>query len=352
MNELQIALIALGAAAVAGVWVYNKWQERNHRKLAERVFRGQQPDVLLGGEGTAAADDERREPVMAPAAEAKAGPPAPPAEWVDDLADCAIRIEFVEPVPAPGLWAAQSSWAVHLTKTLSWLGFDGPGNQWRKLGAHDAGRYAVVCAVLQLADRQGAVSDNELSVFLDGVRQLAQQFSGLAEAPPRDQVLIHARALDEFCAGVDVQLGVNIIDAGDDVFVGTKLRGLAEAAGLALADDGLFHAVDDKGIDLFTLGNLGLELFEVESIKSLATRGVTLSLDVPRVADGAAVFDRLVAVAGQLADGLGGDLVDGQGNPLSEAMLAGIRAKIGELQQKMAAHQIPAGSARAQRLFS
>jgi hypothetical protein len=368
MNELQIALIGLGAAAVAGVWAYNRWQERNHRRLAERVFAGRQPDALLGGNATAepaepvapAAPEERREPVLAPAGGQPAGgqPAAEPeqvplpADWVDELADCAVGLEFADAVPAPSLWAAQASWAAHLTKPLAWYGCDAVSRQWRRLSAHDAGSCGAACVALQLADRQGAVSDNELSIFLDGVRQVAQQFSALAEMPARDRVLMHARAVDEFCAGVDLQLGVNVVDAGGGVFAGTKLRGLAEAAGMSLADDGLFHAADEQGGDLFTLGNLGAELFEAEAMKSLATRGVTLSLDVPRVSDGVAVFDRLVAVAKQLAQGLGGAVVDGQQHPLSDAMIAGIREKIAELQSKMAARDIVAGSVRARRLFS
>jgi FtsZ-interacting cell division protein ZipA len=70
---LQIGILALGAAAVLGVFGYNKWQERQHRKMAERLFHGSDDDVLLeraadaahAAAGTPAADAERREPVLA-----------------------------------------------------------------------------------------------------------------------------------------------------------------------------------------------------------------------------------------------------------------------------------------------
>ena len=42
MSDLQLSLIGLGIALVGGVFAYNKWQERKHRKLAERVFRSVQ----------------------------------------------------------------------------------------------------------------------------------------------------------------------------------------------------------------------------------------------------------------------------------------------------------------------
>ncbi|WIM06046.1 MAG: cell division protein ZipA C-terminal FtsZ-binding domain-containing protein [Candidatus Nitricoxidivorans perseverans] len=300
MNDLQTALIAAGSAAVVVVWAYNRWQERSHRKLAEKVFHGGQPDILMKGQpDEAEPPTERIEPRGdAPEEEKDLPPNFPPLpeEWADDIADCAIRIDFVEAVPAASLWAVQESWSARVSKALSWLGFDDHAGAWRRLTAEDAGRYSVVCATLQLADRQGAVPDSELSVFLDGVRQIARQFSGLAEVPAQDGVLTHARALDEFCAGVDVQLDINVVGA-------------------------------DGTLTPFTL-------------------------DVPRVADGQAVFDRMLAMARQLIEERGGMLADAQRNPLSDDMIAAIRARIGEMQQKMAENRIPAGGARALRLFA
>jgi FtsZ-interacting cell division protein ZipA len=377
MSDLQLALIAVGAAAVAGVWGYNKWQERQHRKLAERIFKGGQPDVLLpeAGKTEVAAvpaagkvriePGERQEPgigdmppvIDAPAEHAEqvhaeaGGPPPLPAEYADEIADCVVRVDFSEPLPAPGLWATQARWAGHIAKPLSWLGFDEAMGSWRQLSAHDAGRYLTVCAAVQLADRRGAITDSEVSAFLDGLRELASQCAGIVTLPKHDDLLMNARALDEFCAGVDLQLGVNIVATGDP-FPGTKLRGLAEAAGLKLQDDGIFHAHDESGGTRFVLSNIGPELFEAEAMKSLATQGVTLTLDVPRVVGGPVVFDTMIAAAEQLARGLGGVLVDGHGQPLTAEAIAGIREKVGQLQWTMAQQGIDAGGNRALRLFS
>lgn len=366
MNELQIALIAAGGLVVAAVWAYNLWQERQHKQAAEKIFKGDQVDVLLGGQeaeeadptrrvepSSSPADDERIEPAMsAPATENEAEAPPTPAEWADAIADCTLRIDFAQAVAAPELWAAQAAWAGALTKPLTWQGWDEAAGQWRRLSAHDAGRYAAVAVSLQLADRQGPVGANDLDTFLDGAHAVAQRFSGAVELPQRQDILDHATALDGFCASVDVQLGVNVVESAGGDFPGTKLRGLAEAAGLALQDDGRFHAVDERGEDLFTLGNLGAELFDTDSLRTLTTHGLSLMLDVPRVADGPAAFDRMVGAARQMAQALGGTLVDGQRHPLTDHMIAGIRAKIGEIQQQMAANQIPSGSPRALRLFS
>ena len=60
-SELQIALIGAGLAAVVLVVGYNKWQERKHRRDAERAFRSDHRDVLLEPREEPAAS-ERREP--------------------------------------------------------------------------------------------------------------------------------------------------------------------------------------------------------------------------------------------------------------------------------------------------
>jgi hypothetical protein len=364
MNELQLALIGAGAAAVAAVWAFNTWQERQQKKLAEKVFKGEQPDALMGGtepEVAPARDTadagSRREPVV-PGGDANSEPsvaedglPPLPEQYADEIADCVVRIDFAEPVPAPGLWAAQSRWAGHITKPMSWLAHDAEANVWKRLSGHDAGRYKTVCAALQLANREGAVSDAELSVFLDGVWELAGQCAGVAGIPKRDDVLMTARNIDDFCAGVDLQLGVKIVGANDPM-TGPRLKQLAEAAGMTLLNDGAFHYIDVNGLTRFTLANIGAELFDPVSLDSLATHGVTLSMDVPRVPDGATAFDALVSVARPLTEALGGILVDSQGNPLTAEMIATIRAKIVQMQGIMARQQIVAGSVRAQRLFS
>ena len=164
--------------------------------------------------------------------------------------------------------------------------------------------------------------------------------------------MIRAGKLDEFCATVDIQFVLHIVEASGGVFAGTKLRGVAEAAGLVLEEDGVFHARDTGGAELFTVANMGAERLEAESIKSLATHGLTLSLDVPRVANGVLAFDRMLATAQQITLSLDGVLVDAQRAPLSDVMIAAIRAKTAELQRRMSDGDIAPGSVRALRLFS
>jgi hypothetical protein len=263
-----------------------------------------------------------------------------------------IYLTAAEPVPAPALWAMQNVWAGDLSKALHWLVRNEVDGAWRRSDANDSGRYREWVAALQLVDRRGPVSDGELGRFYDGVQQIAQQIGAVLEMPARGDTVMRAGALDEFCATVDIQFVLHVVEATGGVFAGTKLRGVAEAAGLALEADGVFRARDAVGGELFSVANLGNERLDAETIKSLATHGLTLSLDVPRVSDGVQAFDRMLATARQLAGSLGGVLVDAQRAPLADAMIAAIRAKTAELQQRMHDAGIVPGSTRALRLFS
>jgi FtsZ-interacting cell division protein ZipA len=358
MNDLQLAMIGAGAVAVAAVWGANKWQERQHKKLAEKAFKGGQADVLMGSqeaqESGDLADDAplRQEPVLSSenGSAAPVEPPPLPVQYADDIADCIVRIEFMEPVAAAHLLESKSRWAAQIGKPMFWLGLDDEAGAWYPLSSHDGSSYKTVCASLQLVDRQGAILDAELSVFLNGVWELASQYAGITSMPKHDEVLAAARELDSFCAEVDLQLGVKVVCANGPV-TGARLQQLMETAGLSLRDDGAFHDIDTHGLTRFTLTNIDGEPFSAAALDGLL-HGITLSMDVPRVPEGPAAFDALVATAKSLSKAIDGALVDSQGNPLGADMIATIRAKIGEMQALLADRQIVAGGTRALRLFS
>ena len=381
ISELQIALIGAGVAAVGAVWGYNVWQDRRHRATADRIFKaapgeappGPQDAVRRPGEGLAAEPPaeggERREPhlaeesgdalpepvgtVAAEAAVAAPRPPALPVEEAEGLADCVLRLVAADPVPAPAVWAMQNAWSGDLTKPMRWLARnDADGGAWQAVDAHNTGRYREWTAALQLVDRRGPVSDADLARFFEGVQQVARQAGAALELPPRGETAMRAARLDEFCASVDIQFVLHVVEASGGVFAGTKLRGVVEAAGLVLEPDGVFRARDNGGGELFAVANLGAERLAADSIKSLATHGLTLSLDVPRATDGVLAFDRMLALARQLASSLDGVLVDAQRAPLSDAVITAIRAKTAELQQRMRDGGIVPGSFLALRLFS
>lgn len=362
ISELQMGLVGVGGVAVVGIFAFNKWQERKHRKQNEQAAASVQEPVL--SELPTGTPAERVEPVItdeAPAravpsaqavkdASARRVPPLLPPE-VDERADWVIRIESIEPLLAARLWQAATQLLDGVAKPLRWFGFSDSGNRWEAVNAHSAGTYHWVCAALQLVDRRGPASEGDLMHLTDSLQHMCDMLMAIPSLPARNEALARAAELDRFCAGVDIQIGVNVV-ARTQAFPGTKLRGLAEAAGLELLGDGCFHARDEFGTSQFVLSNLEPVLFAAEEMRTLNTKGVTLMLDVPRVADGVRVFERMMAFAQQLAESLNGAVVDDNRSPFGEKAIGLIRAQIEQFQGQMGECDIAPGSPLAQRLFS
>jgi FtsZ-interacting cell division protein ZipA len=191
-----------------------------------------------------------------------------------------------------------------------------------------------------------------LATFCDAVKSCADKIPAPATCPDMQSALKQAREIDAFCADVDVAVGFNVVAAEGSSFPGTRIRAAAEATGFKLEPDGVFHYRNEQRQTLFTLDNHEPAPFLPESIKGLTTRGVTLLMDVPRVASGAVVMDRMLEVAHSLAAALGGSLVDDNRAALSETGIARIKEQVRTIHAKMDLRGIPAGGPRALRLFS
>ena len=91
---MQIGLLVIGAAAVAGVLVYNRVQERAARREAERAFGSGHDDVLLG--------EARFEPAAEPAP-VRSKPPIAARALPDALVDYIIELAPAKPVSGVAL---------------------------------------------------------------------------------------------------------------------------------------------------------------------------------------------------------------------------------------------------------
>ena len=407
MTELQMGLIGLGAAAVAGVLGYNKWQEIRQRKAAEALLKPQHADVLLK---TAVADPVdapavRNEPVMAPEVPveaarrepvlnvpevpdpmptdvrpARAAIPLPslpdgdetlpvlndpvplttsvgempevPAAMLDARLDYIVALDLAEPVSALQILHSQRDTLRQVGKPVHWLGFNELTREWERLAIDRDIPLRHLRIGLQLVNRMGPLGAGDLAIFSAAMQDLADELLAVAVQPPTAGVLEQAAGLDGFCAGVDLEIGLNLISRGS-AFSGTKIRALAEAAGMVLGSDGLFTRYDDDGRALFCLQNYETAPFAADSLRTLGTHGLTFLLDVPRVDNGDRVFQQLTELAKRFAETLQGVLVDDNRQPLSDGQLDHIRREfIGKPQLTMAAYGLPAGSPQARRLFS
>jgi len=371
--SLFMALVVAGVALIVGVLVYNMIVERRVRKLIDRSaparpgarFERAEPtlrvDVVAAAASRSVAIEQEPEAVAEPLPEALAEevvPAAPTplgtARAVHDAVapdpdiECVVELAPSAPVASAALARAR---AAPLGKPARWLGRRGQGLPWQAIDGAQ-GPWQQIAACLLLADRSGAANRTEISNFLGIVASVASDLPAPFAPPDAGAEAERAEELDRLCADLDVQIGLTVLKGELGQIAGTRLRGVAEAAGFRLAGGGQFEYLQEEtGVVLCTLQNYKQEPFTVESLRVLSTPGVVLVIDVPRVADPVRVFDQMRLTAKRLAQTLEAVLVDDNRRPLDEPSLAAIRTQVQATAAALREANIDPGSPRALRLF-
>lgn len=408
MSQLQIGLITLGALIILAVLLFNWWQERNMRRETFRRFDGPIDDVLmeeLRSKPVAEPVEEfhidtdavlelRKEVVIVeetivqpsgfdPAEESEpepaqnqaiieeessivefspapaplndpepeiATPPRLPVDvdpQIDEIAiitpnqpctGAAIR-DALQPLPA-------------FQKPVRWLGEDPAGNLLLLTKEQELTSFSRIFAALQLADRSGPANGEDLRNFHAKVEDLALRIGGALDWQEHGDPLQYGRELDQFCIGVDVMISLQLLAGGSGPFAGTKLRGMLEAAGGVLKEDGQFHFADERGETQFTITSLDSKPMTAETLRTAMLHGVLLLMDLPRVANGTEVFNQMVLVGRKLEAALSSKLMDENQRPLGDPEIDKIRQQLKILYSKMFARGVVPGSPSALRLFS
>lgn len=190
MTDLTLGLALVGGLAVAGVLVYNRFQERAARRQAERAFGSAGPDALL------ADPHGRQEP----------------------------RLEAVHRAPEPAREAAPDALVDYIMQlALPKAAGAGLAEAWQPV-AQRFGHRALLSgsastgwlAALQLVSRAGVVGEPELVEFRSSVETLAARLGGSAAGPAMREALEAARELDSACAEADIQVALHVVGVAPD----------------------------------------------------------------------------------------------------------------------------------------
>ena len=363
MSDFQISLLGIGALVIVGVLAYNYWQQRRLQRRLTEAFGEQHEDALLGeGARRAPSGEKRIEPQMdatpnmderTPPTASFADAPAPPPSVanIDETIDCVASLSSDTPLTSAQVSEVLSGVAA-CGRTWRAAGYNTSSGRWEEINRAVTGQYTRLRLALQMANRSGPLSAVQLGAFGDGLNMLATRFSALLQLPDTDKVLADARALDAFCVDVDVAIGINVITAEADGFSGARVRALVESEGFRLEPDGVFHLEDSNENTLLTIANQEAAPFLAEAVSGMSTRGITLLLDVPRVAEADLALQRMFEVGRSLSVTLKGRLVDDNRATLTTAGMEKIRQQLKDIHAAMNTRGIAPGSPRALRLFS
>ena len=360
MSELQLYLLAGGAVFVAAVWGYNVWQERKARRKAEDAFGERPGDALF----EPSQPQERREPTIgelprapgldetlppirrgAPVGELEAAlaQAAQVSSRIDTvaviLADDPVTSEQLEPLRA---LADAHDTPVHVEGIVD--------EQWQPVDAVPHRSWRELRVGLQLASRRGPVAEEEIERFNQSIADFAASVGAVSQREAPVAAAQRARDLDAFCAEADIEVAVNVVGQYGATLAVPRVKALALEHGLSETGSGDLVSFASDGTAEFTLRR-----FDDAAGKPPGAphhTGLTFALDLPHVGDPGAVLGDMVSVATSMAEKLGGELVDDNRRPLTEAGVASLRRTLEKVVRDMEAHGVPAGSALARRLFS
>jgi hypothetical protein len=322
------------------------------------MAEAQEPHLLIDsnpaptGAATTAADDMAR--VIRAAADVPPQPTSAPAPIAVapyyELIEYRIRLGS-DGVQANAL-ADTFSHTRTLGKTVRWIGVPVGATQWEDVQPWRDLHYQQLVVTMQLADRNGAVLEEQLTGLCEMMQTLAQNHGLRIACDDVVEALERAQAIDRFCVDVDVLIGLNVVARGEGAVNLTRIVREAEGSGMVLGMDGVFQLLDSRSEQLYALCNHDAEPFSNEVVEGQTSQGVTLQFDVPRVPDGLKVFDGMVAFGRKLANEVGGILVDDNLRPLTDTGIEKIRTQLAHIYERMEARGVPSGSRRALRLFS
>jgi FtsZ-interacting cell division protein ZipA len=411
MSDLQVSLIILGALIIAGVVVYNWMQERKLRHEVTNEFIVPQKDVLADdfhidadaymvdkelaevtekfnqSEHAEALEqptivESTTKEAFAEAIETQETSARESREVVDaKLAEPIVKAVLHEQIqhmqvnlPEVTHPQVDLSAILYLNKNISGkdlsalsaslasihlpIMLHGLDNQdkWHAVSESASTSFKQVACSVQLADRGGPIAKNLLNKFQFAVEDAGLELNAHVEWQGSGDALQRAIELDQFCIEVDQMISVHVAQNETPIH-GTKFKGLAEASGLVLKDDGKFHFYAKESnstgeANLFSVLDTNNVPFSAESLRSNVLKSVTFQIEIPKVCNCEQVFNQMIAIAQKMASSLNASLVDDNQKVLGDLQIEKIRQQLKVIHATMVARGIMPGSPSSMRLFN
>jgi len=217
-------------------------------------------------------------------------------------------------------------------------------------------RFVELGVAIQLADRDGSMTDKELHDF----QQMALEFSNHFDAPFEfsmdiDEALIQAKVLDQVGRRYDSMAVLNIVPRAKTGFRVADIESCTRDLGMSRSKNGIFLKTlgQKKQISILyrlactdSSGDFGLSSGNTDSIHDLV-----IYMNVPATQSPETVFQEMVKDANSLATWLEGKVVDKDGKVMTQRSYSVITQQISDISFSMQQDGLKPGDATAKKLF-
>lgn len=341
MSDLQIGLVALGAILILLVVVFNWWQDRRIRHKMQDKFPEAPADPLMSQ-----LEAERREPTVriAETLADQKREPAVPAEEVDPITEAVIDVQFHEPVAGNKLNELLRAYLRVDTKPVRLFAstVDGAHHAY----PHEDDAYTAMQLVVLLANRNGPLTEIDWSRLWMAAESLANQVDGSVDGPEQTEAIRRAQELDALCASLDAQVSISL-----------KLH--APTATNTVQQVAISAGFMEYGKHLAWLASSGLPRFTLLfngkpalNLQSATIERLDLVIDLPNSPKDEQAFSRMASVGRDLALRLSAELIDDQGQPLTDHYDESIDQQLYDLYLQLEQAGFDPSSTHTQRVFS
>jgi len=412
MTDLHWALLAIAGVLLLALWIHSRWQERRALAKLDSALREGVGDALVAARPPAAPQPARRieprldgglPPIAAAVAaleRGSAGAAMPDAQtdalvgdatpaiadtavdagaadaataeaeadsasgerdaasayalpdgWIEDpLLDFVLELRCAHAIDGVAALEARSQIErLQLPLPVHVAVWDARAQQWT---APDRfGFYTELLAAVQMAHRNGVLGDIDAARFVAAVQQVALELDADLDVPDVPRLVAQAAELDALAARFDVQVTLTLLPNGEKAeeraeekaaapWSADAIQAAAAPLGFTVTGSGRWELREDDGA-------LALVLTAVP----LPAERLAVTIDVPLVPPEVSPLARQFGVADQLAAQLDARVVDDNGNAVHKAAHFAIAAQLAGLYEQMQAAGVPAGGARAVRLY-
>ena len=354
MSNLQIGLAIAGGLILAAVVAHSAWSARKNRPmLATPETREddpltQAPSDVSGERQEPSFDSDSELGLLSNLASLMAIDKKP---GLDALIDVMAPIAVDADVSGEAALSAMPATRRAGSKPFGVEGLNIATKEWELPGAGQ--RYSAFQCGVQLANRLGPLNQIEYSEFVMKTQAFADALGGEPEFPEMLDEVARARELDQFASAHDAQLSFTLralSTAWSPGYVAQNAARLGFVAG-SIPGRMVLPAIERGGAPMLGLA-FDTQAAMAEDPEKTALREVTLSLDVPQVPRDEQPFVRMRESAAALAAGMGGLVIDDNGNVITLDAMDLIGAELEQLYDTLDERDLSAGSVLARRLFS
>ncbi len=273
------------------------------------------------------------------------------------VTELVARIKNPEAIEQQGLLGLFRKHDFKFHRKVNIYGLNQLTDMWRDIEFElPSARFTELGVSIQLADRDGAMSQKELHDF----QQMVLEFTNVYDAPFEfsmeiDEALKQALALDQIGRRYDSMAVLNVVPKTKAGFRMADIESCARDLMMSTDKNGIFMKTIGSKNNISVLFRLactdGSGQFGISSGTSTPVHDLVVYMNVPATKDPEMVFQEMVRDANSLATWLEGKVVDRNGRVMTQRSYSMLMQQVSDIAFSMQQDGFTPGDAVAMKLF-